>query len=180
MGSTTPSIKNSALPGLAQSLSARRRHGRIVNAVAEYLRKELRVPEIYLELGSPLRRSDVVAVDSAGSGDIHAVEIKVLDAGMLSTKMISELVQKLKLIPAHFKYIVLPVHPAVTSLSNNQSLFSIDGVGRVGILKFVESDFEPPSVSLAVRPERFRVPQAELKKVEKLLARSHPDIYVRV
>lgn len=169
-----PSAKN------ALSLSARRRHGRSVNAVAAYLNNALRVPEVYLNFGGPLRNADVVAADAAGSGDIHAVEIKIADAHTLSTRDILEAVDKLKQMPAHFKYLALPVHPAIQRLTQSQALFASDGLGRIGLLKLVESDDGPPTVELLVKPERFRMAQSDLIKVEKVLTRSHPDMFVRV
>jgi hypothetical protein len=53
-------------------------HGRAVNAVAEYLRKTLSVPNIFLEphIASGLS-IDVLAVDHGGGGDLHAVEVKL-------------------------------------------------------------------------------------------------------
>jgi hypothetical protein len=53
-------------------------HGRAVNAVAEYLRKRLSVPNIFIKpKGFPGLSVDVLAVDHAGAGDLHAVEIKL-------------------------------------------------------------------------------------------------------
>ena len=49
-----------------------------MNAVAELLRQTLSVPNIYLEPTSFLIAADVLAVDRAGAGDLHAVEIKTL------------------------------------------------------------------------------------------------------
>src|ERR1035437_4030825 len=61
----------------ARSLTVRQRKGRAVNAVAELLEKKLLVPNIYLEPRSPYITADVLAVDRAGSGDLHAVEIRI-------------------------------------------------------------------------------------------------------
>jgi hypothetical protein len=53
-------------------------HGRAVNAVAEYLRNRLSVPNIFIKpKGFPGLSVDVLAVDHAGAGDLHAVEIKL-------------------------------------------------------------------------------------------------------
>jgi hypothetical protein len=179
MGSTPTSISK-PLSAMPLSLSARRRHGRAVNAVAEFFRKSLRVPEIYLGLGAPLKAADVIAVDAAGSGDIHAAEIKVFDARAMSTTQVLEEVRKLRDLPSHFKYLVLPVHPAIIRLQSGQGLFSSDGIGRIGILELIESESEPPTVQLAVKAERFKVAPTEMAKVERLLDRSSPDMFVRV
>jgi hypothetical protein len=180
MGTAAPSLASSLPSGSKLTLSAKRRHGRSVNAVADFLNKSLRVPEIYLNFGGPLRSADVVAVDAAGSGDFHAAQIEVVDAHTLSTKDVLGRVDKLKSLPAHFKYIVLPVHPSIVRLAQSQALFSSDGLGRIGILKLIESEEAPPKVELVVKPERFRVAQPDLLRIERVLTRSHPDMFVRV
>jgi hypothetical protein len=180
MGTATPSIVKSLSTTAKLTLSAKRRHGRSVNAVAEFLNKSLRVPEIYLHFGGPLRSADVVAVDAAGSGDIHAAEIKIVDTHTLSTKAMLNAMLSLKSLPAHYKYLVLPSRPAISRLAQSQALFSADGLGRIGILKLIESEEAPPRVELVVKPERFRVAQPDLLKVERVLTRSHPDMFVRV
>src|SRR5271165_270487 len=63
--------------GEHRSLTLRQQRGRAVNAVAEVLRKKLLVPNIYLEPHSHPLAVDVLAVDRAGAGDLHAVLIKL-------------------------------------------------------------------------------------------------------
>src|ERR1035438_1843380 len=65
--------------GKRRTLTLRQKEGRAVNAVAELLRKTLSAPNIYIEPRSPELAVDVLAVDRAGSGDLHSVEIKVRD-----------------------------------------------------------------------------------------------------
>src|SRR5208282_2919328 len=60
-------------------LTPRQREGRAINAVAELLRRTLSVPNIYLEPPASLISADILAVDRGGAGDLHAVEIKLLD-----------------------------------------------------------------------------------------------------
>ena len=60
-------------------LTSRQREGRAINAVAELLRRTLSVPNIYLEPPASLISADILAVDRGGAGDLHAVEIKLLD-----------------------------------------------------------------------------------------------------
>ena len=69
------------------SLSEKQREGRAVNAVAEMMMRNLLVPKIFLEPKGPkifvkpklvntnTTFADLLAIDRAGSGDVHAVEI---------------------------------------------------------------------------------------------------------
>lgn len=160
------------------TLSARRRHGRAVNAVAEYLRSHLRVPNIYIDPSvAALRRIDVLAADAAGSGDLHAVEVKLLTTptGTMAMRLHVELV---KALPAHYKY--LAIQRNITNTAADLGLFSTDGIGRVGVLLISESGDHVPTVELAIKPERFRVGPDDLARVEKFLKNSKPDIYVRL
>lgn len=158
-------------------LGVRRRHGRAVNAVADYLRSQLRVPNVYIDpSGAGLNRVDVLAADAAGSGDIHAVEVKLL--GPTLTKQMRLYVEIAKMLPAHFKYLAIPRN--MTNIEADLRLFSADGIGRVGILLITESADRTPTVELAVKPERFRIDSAELIQIERFLSRAQPDMYVRV
>jgi hypothetical protein len=176
-----------------KTLGERRRHGRAVNAVADMLRNRLSVPNIYLEPRSSLIKADVLAVDRAGSGDLHAVEIKFPHFSTMKTESItrsresgvemrqtSELLERLKEQPAHFKYLAMPLGVAKL-LFRSFDLFSPDGIGRIGIIGITEHDEQPPSAELFSFPERFRVPADRLEIInKKLLAKTHPDIEVRI
>ena len=171
-GLATEGLSNTTL------LSARKRHGRAVNAVANYLRSQLRVPNVYIApSASILRKIDVLAADAAGSGDIHGVEVKVLTrpTGTLEMKLYIELVKKL---PAHYKYLAIPWN--ITKIGAELGLFSQDGIGRVGILLLSESDDLSPTVELAIKPERFRLDPSDLAQVERFLNQAKPDMYVRL
>jgi hypothetical protein len=159
-------------------LSARVRHGRAVNAVANYLRSQLRVPNVYIDpSGAGLSRVDVLAADAAGSGDLHAVEVKLLPAPLTQAAM-KTFIDQIKKVPAHYKYLALNKNP--TSFLIGAQLFSPDGIGRVGLLFLSESDDVYPTVELAIKPERFRMNASELTQIERFLSRAHPDMFVRV
>jgi len=149
-----------------------------VNAVADFLRSQLRVPNVYIDpSGAGLSRIDVLAADAAGSGDIHAVEIKLLTTPT-GTTQIRLFVELAKMMPAHFKYLALPKN--ITNIKADLRLFADDGIGRVGILLVSESDDQVPTVDLAIKPERFRIDASELTQIERFLSRTQPDMYVRV
>ena len=158
-------------------LSVRRRKGRVVNAVADYLRSHLRVPNVYIA-PSGMSRVDVLAADAAGSGDIHAVSVEILTTpiGASSLKLYVDLAKTLQ---AHYRYLAIP--KGITNIAHDPHLFfAVDGIGRVGVLVISESMDLSPTVELAVKPERFRLPSDELAQVERYLDRAKPDMFVRV
>ncbi len=159
-------------------LSIRRRHGRAVNAVADYLRSQLRVPNIYIDpSGALLSKVDVLAVDAAGSGDIHAVNVELLTGPKtMSLKVI--VAKTLPALLAHYRYFAIPKN--ATNILVGLDLFSDDGIGRVGILLISESEDQLPIVELAIKPERFRLAANGLTQVERFLNRAKPDMYVRL
>jgi len=162
-------------------LSSRKRHGRAINAIADLLRVKLSVPNIYLEPHlSAASRVDVFAADRAGSGDIHAVEIKIPDSFVSSPSKIQTYIRQVKEFPAHFKYIALPKNEATTKLVNNPLLFSDNGIGRVGVILLTEHDEAPPEAELLVRPERFRLDSSAIQRIDRFLAKQQPDMAVRI
>ncbi|MBW4038289.1 MAG: hypothetical protein HIU91_05300 [Acidobacteria bacterium] len=177
MGKTTDQVVTTKAISQTADLSARRRHGRAVNAVADFLRSNLRVPNVYID-PSGLTRVDVLAADAAGSGDIHAVSIEMLTKpiGTMGLKLYVEIVKRL---PAHYKYLAIP--KGITNVGHDPSLFfSADGIGRVGILLVSASSDHLPTVELAVKPERFRMDAQALARVERFLNSTKPDMYVRL
>ena len=159
-------------------LSARKRHGRAVNAVADFLRSQLRVPNVYVDPSAAgLSRVDVLAADAAGSGDIHAVYVKLLTRPT-GTKEMRLWVEVVKALPAHYKYLAIPRNN--TNTSADLGLFSDDGIGRVGILLVSESSGQLPTVELAVRPERFQLDSSKSDQIERFLSKAKPDMFVRL
>lgn len=187
-------------------LTPRQREGRAINAVAELLRRTLSVPNIYLEPPSSLIAADVLAVDRGGAGDLHAVEIELAptlspikslrrktsnpkDFSAQSTgyleyrKVIGSIHSRLMSMPAHYRYLAIPVDSYDIALNTlvQHGLFPVDGIGRLGIIVITEKGEGPPIAEMDMPPERFRVDPAKLKAIEtKLLAKSRPDIEVRI
>ncbi len=191
----------------AQQLTLRQREGRAANAVAELLRQRLSVPHIYIEPRSSLLRAKVLAVDRAGSGDLHAVEIKlpkdfgfkaplpkVSDARNLNKmsfgwyphfrKQMHEVHRQLMSLPAHYRYLAIPVPQINFELVMGELapvLYSADGIGRLGVIRIIDRGEESPVAELAIAPERFRVDPVKLGKIEKtILDKVRPDIEVRI
>jgi hypothetical protein len=179
----------------ARTLTARQQKGRAVNAVAELLRKRLSVPNIYLEPRHPYISADVLAVDRAGSGDLHAVEIKlepefarsvaaVLNPKPWTLTNVRMMLKKMRslLLPAHYRYLAIPKDRWDLSGGELESdLYSTDGIGRIGIIAITQRGEHPPTAELSIAPERFRVNAARLRIIEtNLLAKVRPDIEVRI
>ena len=186
--------------GKRRTLTLRQKEGRAVNAVAELLRKTLSVPNIYLEPRSPKLAVDVLAVDRAGSGDLHGVEIKVRDDLRVKNpsslkalnqqikgrrkRNIAEIRRQLMSLPAHYKYLAVSQSDCDLVLTEMEPrLYSPDGIGRVGIISITDQGEEPPRAEIVIAPERFRVDAAKLTKIEKNLINNkkvRPDIEVRI
>lgn len=172
-------------------LSRRRVHGRVVNAVADLLRRELRVPEIYLEPRiSATYRPDILAVDQAGSGDTHAVDVRAMSSFPTKAELRFLLKEAMNL-PFHFRYIAMPTFAADFSdpylrFAEYGDLFDPSGIGRIGIISFSSQLLEPTAildrsvVRLTVRPERFRVRDEKREVLERFLAKATPDMEVRI
>ena len=177
-------ISSSTTNTRAVAISERQRQGRAANAVAELLMRKLLVPKIYLEPGN--FSIDVLAVDRAGSGDIHGVRIDQQHAppaplGRVQ-KGLYEIVFEHSLTLTkrsgfHFKYIAVK-RPFVDFLSK-KNLFAEDGIGRVGIIEIIESPSAPPEARITVPAERFRVALAEIKRFDEFQKKTPADMEIR-
>ena len=151
--------------------------GRAKNAVQEYLIRKLLVPKIYLDAEWGGRRVDVLAVDRAGVGDVHAVEIRNYLSQPFqgysgipdehTTTLLAE-------IPAHYKYVALVTDsPLYRELRPDAEVglrvLAADGVGRVGMLVV---DFSGPNVSVEqkLNPERFRSSKEVIDLADQFVA----------
>ncbi len=180
----TGTLEKSAL-----RLSGRKVHGRAINAVADLLRKQLSVPNIYLEPKiASIPQTDVLAVDRAGSGDLYAVEIKTISTFRTRSQLRSVL-EQIKLLPFHYKYLALPEFLAnldgPLKFADYPELFDESGIGRVGILSFDSTILDSSgsaasAVKIVIRPERFRVKAEKMGAIEKFLVKAKPDIAVRI
>lgn len=188
----------------SRSLTPRQQEGRAVNAVAEVLRKRLTVPNIYLEPRGDSISVDVLAVDRAGSGDLHAVQIKLQDdfrripSSKPATvrevkqrnadwqahfrKRVREIHRQIMALPAHFRYLaILENSLDMVTGELGPVLYSADGIGRIGIIAITDRGEEAPVAEVVITPERFRVDAVKLRNIEKkLLEKVRPDIEVRI
>lgn len=159
---------------MVEGLSASQLEGRLKNAAAEFLQQRLIVPKIFLEAAWPsYRRVDLLAIDRAGAGDIHIVEVKV------SFDAIYDAVSDLMSVPAHHKYVAIFDNAALQRI-NESRLYAPDGIGRVGIIAVGERPEDRSlHARLAIAPERFRLEGKYWKEVDTFLASSAPDVEIR-
>lgn len=156
---------------IREKLTAEQRHGRALNAVLGLMQRRLIVPKIFLNAPWPNRqhRVDLLAVDRAGSGEIHVVEVK--------TKIADAAVEHLIELPAHYKYL------ALLSESNYrlkpQSLYALDGLGRIGLVSFHENALGELGAILDIPPERFDLSPEYFKHIDRLTSKLQPNWEVR-
>ena len=137
--------------------------GRAKNAVQEFLIRKLLVPKIYLDANWGGGRVDVIAIDRAGVGDVHIVEImNDLAQANLGYAGIPDdtTIRGLDAIRAHFKYVAIATNsPDFRRFNPNAEvglrLLAPDGVGRIGLL-IVDFSHADVSVEEKLKPERFR------------------------
>lgn len=162
---------------MVEGLSASQLEGRLKNAAAEFLQQRLIVPKIFLEATWPsYRRIDLLAVDRAGAGDIHVVEVKVSPTNITG---IYDAVSDLMSVPAHYKYVASFGNPSLQQITESR-LYASDGIGRVGIIT-IDERLEDRSLHarLLIAPERFRLENKYWKEVDSFLASSAPDVEIR-
>ena len=179
---------------LRKSSITRQREGRAINTVADLLRRKLRVPNIYLEPPLSVIEADVLAVDSGGAGDLHAVEVTMLDPWIAPKKWrrgssdpdvstLKTIHRQLMRMAAHYRYLAVSAEKLefVREALDDLGLFSEDGIGRIGLIGITIPELQSPTAEIAIAPERFRLDPAKLRAIEtKILAKSRPDIEVRI
>ncbi len=167
--------------------------GRAKNAVQDYLISKLLVPKIYLDADWVGTRVDVLAIDRAGTGDVHAVHITPIrfDDGpsswqenvTLAALTVSPLAEKVQLLPGQFRYIALvnefsdlrKFEPADKLV---QKLTAPDGVGRIGVLAVNCGDGEC-SVRVILKAERFRSTPQITEMADKYIAEHSANWEIR-
>jgi hypothetical protein len=141
--------------------------GRAKNALQDYLIHKLLIPKIYLDATWNGVHVDVLAIDRAGVGDVHAVRIVppqgrfTEDGAMVKIgRLAFDSVKEFRSLHSHYRYIAVvnddpdtrrfdPAEPIV------QESFAEDGVGRIGILYVDLTDDDTP-VRVILKAERFR------------------------
>ena len=153
-------------------LSEEQQHSRVKNAVAHFLFGALIVPKIFFDAHWPSRKKgvDVLAVDRAGAGEIHIVEVK------LGSSDLAGAVKSMADIPAHFKYLALFGNG--NYYPSEASLYAPDGMGRVGLIQVRETRDDELRAAFEVRPERFRLDSSYFKQIDKFTAARPADMEI--
>lgn len=129
------------------------------NPVAGCLIRQLVVPRIYFEANWPGlldMRTDVLAIDRDGRGDVHLVEIKRNAADALA------IVPRLLAARAPFRWIAF-LHgtddeAAALALATQEVLYPKDTAGRVGVIEIVEMAGNDLGANIRIKAERFPTP----------------------
>lgn len=157
-----------------------RRLGRAKNAVLAFLEHHLSIPKIYIDAKWAGQDVDVLAINRDGVGDVHAALLftrQYFPEGGLNIVQekddILSVLDRFSLLPAQYKYAVgvdvqygqvcRPYSPPPMMLDK---FFSLDGLGKVGFLRVElprdDDPAEEPTVTLDIKPERFRAKIAKL------------------
>lgn len=143
--------------------------GRAMNAVQEFLIHKLLFPKVYLDADWNGNKVDVLAIDRAGVGDVHAVHLAPVEPSgepdwqYLVTRaaiLVNDRIELLCALPAQFKYVALIGFSAglerfYPNADLSRRMLAKDGVGRIGILH-VDMTEDDPSVRVILKAERFR------------------------
>ncbi|MCX7041061.1 MAG: hypothetical protein NT005_18260 [Spirochaetes bacterium] len=115
---------------------------------------------------------DLLAIDRAGTGDIHVVEIKRRAADAI--KAIPQLMQR----PAHYRWIAFFADTAdrktEKALLGPRLLFPSEGPGRIGVIEIVRKAADTLVASIKIPAERF--PGSLDEQAESFKAANKPEI----
>ncbi len=177
--------------GEVQELDIQHFLGRAKNAVQSFLIRKLLIPKIYLDAAWNGWNLDVLAIDRAGVGDVHGVQLVLWEPGHSDNnghssfleKAVSAAVEELIGFPGHFKYLtVVCIEPdkqqwIPSRAIKNQSL-AADGVGRVGLLylNVTEDDAQP---DVLLKAERFRSSKEIIELSDRYVAEHTANWEVR-
>lgn len=142
--------------------------------VAACLVRRLTVPRIFFDAPWPSAedRVDLLAIDRAGTGDVHVVEIKRRADDALRA------IHSLMGVPAQFRWIAF-FNDSVTpsqkrNLSKSKRLFPLETSGRIGVIEVVKMENGELGANKVIAAERF--PGTYRQKVKAFVASHEADI----
>jgi|GEM_PF-3507478 len=156
------------------------REERCYEPIARCLIRSLIVPRIYFERIWPRSggsRIDIIAIDRAGTGDIHVVEVcKTLNESL------TEGVEIIAKIPAHYRWVafqgegLLPHNEdAEFKLLSEEPLLPETGMGRIGVIEVIRMARNDLGANIKVKAERFQVKDISTL-IEKFVNHEKADI----
>lgn len=129
---------------------------RAYEAVERCLMRHLMVPYVYEKVEWPAKsqeRVDILAIDRAGRGEPHVVEVKYSAEDAIAA------IERLMSIPSSYKWIAFfgeTVSPKVSeALTAHQPLYPDEGAGRVGVIEVVRMAGDDLGANIVVKAERF-------------------------
>ncbi len=170
-------------------LQAQIEAGKAKNVLQDYFVRKLLLPKVYLDVvwnGEPV---DVLAIDRAGVGDVHAVRIvPIAEAGIRAALLLFAVpsmspIESFRTLPTHFRNAALVGDDPDARKMNFENeiippLYAEDGVGRVGILYINPVEFTP-SVQTIAKAERFRSSKEIVAMVDRFVAEHTANWEVR-
>jgi len=162
------------------------REDRCLEPIAHCLIRTLVVPKIYFNRNWPPFRGferrpqtsiDVLAIDRAGTGDVHAVELKftLREALTKGVKAVSQ-------VPAHYLWVAyqgsglnLEDGGAELMLLSETPLLPSSGMGRIGVIEVVSMVDLNLGAKIRLRAERFKTPDLE-RNIASFVRREKADI----
>ena len=144
------------------------------NAVAQLFARRLIVPKIFFDAAWPSAKSrvDVLAVDRAGAGDIHIVQVKI------GINALQDSIDFLMQVPAHYRYIALL--DTQNYRFDEKILYPVQGLGRIGVILFEQQEHDRLVARFEIVPERFRIGPEIIKQIDRFTAKQHADMEIRV
>lgn len=170
--------KNSKVINQCKNIPVRKE--RCYEPAARCLIRALIVPKIYFERIWPMSdhsQIDIVAVDRAGIGDIHAVEVcRTL------TEALTQGVESIGKVPAHYRWVafqgegLLPHdEDAELKLLSEEPLLPKSGMGRIGVIEVIRMTGNDLGANIKAKAERFRVKDISML-IEEFVNHEKADI----
>lgn len=148
---------------------------RAKEAAARALITYLSVPNIYFDAHWPTEQSqvDLLAIDRAGTGDVHLVEVKG------AKFQLAEVVEQLMHLPAQFRWIAFLQlsHSSKFNSTAPKELYPTEGMGRVGLIEIIRKTNDELGSRIRFNAERF--PGNLSAKVDRFAQSATPDIEFR-
>lgn len=174
-----------------QELQNQHELGRAKNSIQSFLIRKLLIPKVYLDVDWDGWKVDVLAIDRAGVGDVHAVRLVPWEPGHRDNRGYSSFLEKevsaelesFAGFPGHFRYLAVVGSEQKKQRWNpsngikNQSL-AADGVGRVGIL-YLNVTEEDAAVEVLLKAERFRSSKEIVELTDQFVASNTANWEVR-